>query len=1620
MAALKKIKNRYEIKTKLGEGGMGIVYRCYDPPPMNRDVALKTLLEFPDKMSLQLFYKECEVLKTMAHPNIIEIFDIGEFQDEGGHKKPFFVMPLLPGRTLEELIRDDSHRLTVERVVDIIAQTCRGLYTAHERGLIHRDLKPSNIFVMEDDSVKIIDFGVAHTIDSHSRSSGFQKGTLLYMAPEQIAYKPVSPQSDIFSLGVVCYEAMTRRQPFRGTTEEEVVNAILKTIPPPAADINPAVSQLISRVVHKAMAKQPWNRYDNAREFGETLQKALRNEPIELFDPARIQPRIQRANKAFESGDYQFAGEIITELEAEGNIDPQISLLRTQIDQIIRQKTISQLLESARARYEEEEDPLALLKIQEILQLDPNHAAALGLKSKIEERRSERQVEKWFKLATQHVENHAYSHARQALQNVLQLRPKETRANRLMSEIEREEEEYLKLRKQKSEIYQNALNAWKNGDVSVALSQMGLVLDLDRKAPDTASPELSGTYQSFYNKVRSEHDNINKGYAEARRFLAEREYDKALKICDEILAKYPGQALFQAVRFDIVEQQRQQLSSFIADVDRRLEAERDLDAKVSLLREALSSYPKEPHFESSLKLVTDKRDLVNSIVARARTHEERGQISEAVADMEILRTIYSPYPGLQFEIERLEKRREQQSRDSAKAAWVEQVDRRLGATEYERALEILQKAQVEFPNDAELVELQKLAQQGFERSSEAQRLLAEGQGLYANGEFEHGLGIIRKAHQLDERNSEIRNALRDLLIERARSLHNTDWQGSETLAQEALELDPNHAEARSLRSQAFDRKREEFVEECATHARRLHTAGDMKAAAAEVDKGLAVYPSEPRLTVIRDTLNKELRQSEQRQARLSDLDELKSLQQKANDAESAELQSIWERSRVVAERYPAEGDVQSVAREVQRIVRARGGNAPTPKPKKQTAKPSVPGVGQRFSDLARQLLAPPRIFYAAGAVGILAVALVGWHFRPRPSSHGSGSESTGTVQIHPTPPGATVLINNKDSGPYDNGLDLQPGEYDVVVSLPGYETVTKHISVQARQTLDLPVTLQPVTQVIRITTPDLSAGEVWLDDKSVGKLENGSLTLSGLADGQHVLRISTPKPANEAAKITFQTAAGAMPVVSSPEISNMQAVVVSTKPGSVRVVSNLGTTSVAVDGKPYGQTTEGSVEMSDLQAGMHELALGQGRDLRRMSFEIGQSPAMEAIVYSDRNVGSVLVMTGEDDVEVYLDGKLLKQHSQHGQLRIPNLGTTTHNVRVAKDGFASPDNQTIQIVKGQEARAQFTLVQIPKLAALAVEHLPAGVQVSLDGATLGTVSANGTLSYSSVNPGEHTVQFTQSGFPPVRITRKFSAGETQVLSDGDVVFKRPPATLEVTLAANMSITVMRGNQSVGHLAASGKLSLEEGTYSVIVRNPNGTETTHSVTVAAGETRPFDLRSSADSNSMDQWTASWTRQDQWFQRKGGGNILYKMPHPSGSIMFTVKMHHGHIFSGGPHLRWVVNFIDDKNFILYEMDNKYLYRTETEDGKKLPTEKFPHNIPSNAQFLNLNIQVSPKVLLQRYSLQDNVWKTLDNWDRSAPSLNKGKGRNFTEGQFGFYLPGNDEVEVSNFSFEQQGRR
>ncbi len=193
------VNGRYEISERpLGEGGMGVIYRAYDVVT-KRFVALKTLWADASPETIALFEREWTVLARLSHPNIVDILDTGDWVFNA-QRRPYFVMPLLPGRTLEETIKYSGERLSVERAVDIISQACRGLQAAHDQNLVHRDIKPSNIFVMDDDTVKIIDFGVVYLADAQNAGTSL-KGTPIYMAPEQLEMKPATPLSDIFCAG---------------------------------------------------------------------------------------------------------------------------------------------------------------------------------------------------------------------------------------------------------------------------------------------------------------------------------------------------------------------------------------------------------------------------------------------------------------------------------------------------------------------------------------------------------------------------------------------------------------------------------------------------------------------------------------------------------------------------------------------------------------------------------------------------------------------------------------------------------------------------------------------------------------------------------------------------------------------------------------------------------------------------------------------------------------------------------------------------------------------------------------------------------------------------------------------------------------------------------------------------------------------------------------------------------------------------------------------------------------------------------------------------------------------------------------------------------------------------
>ncbi|HMD71104.1 MAG TPA: protein kinase [Bryobacteraceae bacterium] len=1071
------LKDRYELREPLGQGGMGVVYRAYDAV-LKCDVAVKTIREAPDRTALQLFYRECEVLVKLNHPNIVPILDIGEFEEQGS-AKPYFVMPLLSGMPLDKLIRTAGTRLTAERRVEILSQVCRGLSAAHERGLVHRDLKPANVFVMPDYSAVIIDFGIAHIVNAGITG---QKGTLYYMAPELIEGKPPSPASDIFALGVMAFELFTRRKPFEGATEGEIIEAILRESPPGASDVDPTVNQSVSRVIHKAMAKRPWHRFATAREFAECLEKAHRGEAIEYFDSAHLGPRIQRAKSTFAQGDTQFAQEIITELEAEGHLDPEIKLLRMQIDAATRQERVRTLLEAARSRFEVEEYPLALQKIQETLELDPGNTEALSLRAKIESTRSDAQIESWFRLVRQHAENCAFSHAREALQNILQIRPQDTRATGLLLEIERREQEYRRSLQEKERLYQAAVEAHQKGDLSSAITKLEQVIDMDRRAPD--SQGRANVYQSFYNDVRSEYEAIRNAYAEARKHLDDRNFSRALAISDQFLTKYPAHALFQSLKFDAEEQQRLHLSAYIADIDRRVEAETDLERKVGIIDEAAERYPDETHFKRLRKIMDERLNLVSAIVAKARYHEENGQFNDSLGQWEILRTIHHRHPGLQLEIDRVIKRREQQARMESKARWAREIDACMEAGGYRRALDACRRALEESPGDGELQALAELARQGAEHCEEAQRLQARGEQLFAEGSFEEGLELLWQAHQLDARSEPLRRSLVDRLSTRAQSLLATDWRAAEVLIQHALGCDPDHAGAKGVLALLNDLKREEYLNQAMVRIRQAQASGDLSGAAAELQTALSFCGNEPRLLQLRATL----------ETRLGEVARPPAAPQPAAGAApgpAASAAGLIGATRILSRKpipQPVPVPVAPQAAESAPAVvpesDAITGQSGTPERSRAPAAELHGVPGPHALGPARRLRR--RALIPAIAVLVLAGSLTSWlllRHRTAPASleHKPVTEVTpvpgraaapalGELHIKVSPPSAEVTYGRVGETPQpasSSTLNLEEGTYVLSGRAPGYGAGSVTIPVAAGVTQTAELKLTPVKPIVQ-------------------------------------------------------------------------------------------------------------------------------------------------------------------------------------------------------------------------------------------------------------------------------------------------------------------------------------------------------------------------------------------------------------------------------------------------------------------------------------------------------------------------------------------------------------------------
>ena len=281
-----RVANRYYVLSVLGHGGMSVVYKARVMGKNSKIVALKTLRTqgLNDELIVKRFQREAELLSKLNHPRIVQVYDYGTTV----RGQPYFVMDYLTGLNLSELLKKQG-TLSVEKFRDIFSQVCGAVDHAHRCGVIHRDLKPGNIMLCkadgQSDFVKVVDFGIARFEEEAQRLTrlGEVWGSPIYMSPEQCMGAPLDARSDIYSIGVVMYEALTGQVPFLGRNYVDTMTQQISTPPRPLTEVRPDLnlSAKIDSIVLRALAKEPDTRYQTMAELRDDIEKSI-SRPLKM------------------------------------------------------------------------------------------------------------------------------------------------------------------------------------------------------------------------------------------------------------------------------------------------------------------------------------------------------------------------------------------------------------------------------------------------------------------------------------------------------------------------------------------------------------------------------------------------------------------------------------------------------------------------------------------------------------------------------------------------------------------------------------------------------------------------------------------------------------------------------------------------------------------------------------------------------------------------------------------------------------------------------------------------------------------------------------------------------------------------------------------------------------------------------------------------------------------------------------------------------------------------------------------------------------------------------------------------------------------------------------------
>jgi tetratricopeptide (TPR) repeat protein len=902
----------------------------------------------------------------------------------------------------------------------------------------------------------------------------------------------------------------------------------------------------------------------------------------------------------------------------------------------------------------------------------------------------------------------------------------------------------------------------------------------------------------------------------------------------------------------------------------------------------------------------------------------------------------------------LEKRPDQQSSTESKTQLIEQINTCLHSGDYSRALDLLRAAATEFPNDAELSELENLAHDGVKRNAEANRLITESQERFAQQKSTEGIQLLRKAYELDKRNSLARAILANALVEHAQSIVETDWLEAETLTNQALELNPAHPTAKTIRSLIVDQKTNSSVEDWVARAHKLQSSGDLFAALAWVAEGLAVHPDNPKLLQIHDAIQRD-QGALRRKARRGDVEDLQRMQREIDGAtDIAAKQALAVRIQTIAAKHWTDGEILSIANAL--LLRlglvSQESSGASPRGKGATVilhvpRPSAPEASR---DVTHQI--PPS-------------QVSGTQAPPKPIPPGN-------IPIAIIPPGKVPPSTVRPSTPNKVAPNVAPPSKIPPSKIPPDKVPT---------TSPEPQPPPPQAAAVPAAEPSAPAPEVTSPSSQPKQPTRATATTLIFISAAAIILV--------AATFFFARKHFAPPVAKTPSAApNISASAVPAPAAPAPTVSAPAETAPEPSLPPSGVS-------SDAPAGKVAVADQPAHDQPINNQLANNQPPAE----SGANLGTLLVVAGQDDAKVFLNGKLQRQLTQAGQLRLPNLELKDYVVQVSKSGFQDPPQQKIRIRKGEQARLTFNLQPQPRLASLTIQGGVPGTTVLIDQTPIGTIQPDGTLSVSAVNPGDHTVELRNDNarFKPRQFKKHFDAGATMSLAAADAALEAAPGELKITFVPPDAKVAIAKGELVKIVSSGVPLNLAPGTYTLTARTAERFTRSSTLEVIAGQSKTLDL--SLAPSGMSKWDdpGGWKQEGDSFIRKGGDFVLYGAVPASGTFIFSAMPAKGRL------LQWVVNYSDPKNYVLLQMDDNNFYRTVIRNGEKRDEIIVPDKSDKKS-FRTLGIRVSPTELVHQIKHGDS-WTVLDRWTQP--------GVNLSQGKFGFYIPGNDQVALSSFA-------